>query len=219
MSEIRVGATVFGTGGELGTVEAVVIDPTEGAVTHLVVGHELLGPRVLVELRHITVATPDAVTVALDSQALRALGRFDEPGYNTGSGVWTAAQMDYEPGSYFLEPFASPLDTLAATSYERIPKGEVTIRRHDEVYSNDGTRVGHVDEFLVDPADGHISHVVLREGHVFAHDRDVVVPLGGATIEEGRVVLGLALPALHELERIPVTRHGHVAGPAVDPKA
>lgn len=210
MTELRVGAAVRGRDGDLGKVDALVIDPTNQVVTHLVVAHEPLGRRVLVPRDKVERSSPDVVEVDLSEDTFHACELFDEPAYNVPDDGYQPPDLAYEPGAYFLEPFASPLDGWALADHERIPKGEITIRRGDEVLSRDGTRVGHVDEFLVDPADGHVTHIVLREGHILRHDDDVVAPVGGATFEEGRVILGIAIDALRAVERIPVTRHGHV---------
>ncbi len=210
MGELRVGSAVVGTEGGLGKLDAIVIDPTTTTVTHLVVAHEALGRRVLVPLDVVTSSTPDAIAVDLTEKTFRECTPFDEPAFNVPDAGYTG-DLGYEPGAYFLEPFASPLDGFNNPDLERIPKGEVTIRRGDEVHARDGSRVGHVDELLIDPTDGHVSHVVLREGHVLRHDDDVVAPIGGAVIEEGRVILGLTIDELHALERIPVKRHGHVS--------
>ena len=209
MGELRVGAAITGPEGELGKVDALVIDPTTTTVTHLVVVHEALGRRVLVPLANVASSTPDEVRVDLTEEQFKACELFDEPAFNVPEAGY-AGDLGYEPGAYFLEPFASPLDGFNRPDLERIPQGEVTIRRGDEVYSKDGTRVGHVDELLIDPSDGHVTHVVLRKGHVLRHE-DIVVPIGGAIIEEGRVVVGLPIDALHELPHIRVKRHGHVS--------
>lgn len=214
MSEYRVGASVQGSAGEaLGKLDTLIIDPTTRQVTHLVVSHDRLGPRVLVPEGKVTAATPDDVTVGLTVDELHECERFDLPDFNEPDESWSNDEVMLDPGSYFLEPFASPLDGYILSTHERIPKGEVSVRRGSEVFSSDGTKVGHVDEFLVDPADGHITHVVLREGHTFKHDDDVVIPVTSATsVEEDRVVLDLDLHQVDALERIPVTRHGHVRG-------
>lgn len=205
------GASVEGVDGRLGKVDAVIIDPTTRTVTHLVVLHDRLGPRILVPIDAVTGADPEVVTVELDEAGLHACPRFDEPSFNVPSEDWSHGEVVLDPGSYFLEPYATPFDGWPLAGHERIPKGEISIRRGDEVCSSDGTRVGHVDEFLVDPADGQITHVVLRQGHVLRHDDDVVIPVSAATVfEEGRVVLDLDLPAVEALPKIPVRRHSHV---------
>jgi len=188
----------------------LVIDPTVGAVTHLVVGHEMLGRRVLVPLTAVRSSSPDAVDVQLTEADFDECELFDEPAFNVPGDGYQPPGGALEPGAYFLEPFASPLDGWALADHERIPKGEITIRRGDEVVASNGENLGHVDELLVDPSDGHVTHVVLREGHIFRHDDDVVVPIGGATFGEGRVALGLDVEQVQALPRIPVKRHGHV---------
>lgn len=213
MSEFRVGAVVAGSGVELGKLDALIIDPTTRQVTDLVVSHDRLAPRLVVPISKVTEATPEVVTLDLDEDELHDCARFDEPNFNQPGDDWSKGEVMLDPGSYFLEPFASPLDGWVLATHEHIPKGEVSIRRGSEVYSSDGTRIGHVDEFLVDPPDGHITHVVLREGHVFARDDDVVIPVSNAThVEEGRVLLDIDLDQVNALDRIPVKRHGHVRG-------
>ncbi len=214
MSQLRVGATVTGSDGDLGKVDALIVDPTSPSVTHLVVAPHRLGPRVLVAVPDITAATPDSIVVALDAAALARCDRFDEPNFDLPDQASTYDELALDPGSYFLEPYVSPIDGWALAEHERMPKGEVSIRRGDEVRSSDSHRVGHIDEFLVDPTDGHITHVVLRQGHVFRHDDDVVIPVGAATrFEEGQVVLDLDVAAIEALPKIPVKRHRHVEQP------
>ncbi len=54
---------------------------------------------------------------------------------------------------------------MISVEYERIPPGELAVRRGARVETTDG-HAGRVDEFLVNPADGYITHLVLREGHL-----------------------------------------------------
>lgn len=211
MGELRVGASVQATDGAVGHVDALIVDPVRREVTHLVVARSLADPRVLVGVEHVTGADPDAVRLDLDAPAVAALEHFDEPAYLSPDGDWVDEDLVLAPSTYFLEPFATPLDAALLADHERIPPGEVAVRRGMEVVSADGTHVGHVDELLVDPTDGHVTHVVLRQGHLLRHDDDVVIPVRAATrFEPGRVILDLDLPALAALERIPVRRHGHV---------
>lgn len=216
MAELRVGAAVRGTDGELGTVDSLVIDPVRAVVTDLVVRSGPEAVRALVPMGSVRSSTPDEVVVDLDRAGLAACEPFDEPGYHAPDIEWQSAELAFEPGAYYLQPFASPLEGWVLEDHERIPLGEVTVRRGDIVVSSDGTEVGHVDELLVDPADGGVTHVVLREGHLLTRDDDVVVPVAGATFAEGTVRLGIDLAAVHALDHLPVKRHGHVVASAVD---
>lgn len=211
MQELRVGARVRGTTGDLGKVDALIIDPITREITHLVLECSPVEPRVLVPTDTVTDADPGTVAVAISHDGLSALDRFDEPAYNIPDAELPLEGLVLDPGSYFLEPFATPLDGFAIADHERIPRGEIAIRRGAEVVSIEGQRVGHVDEFLVDPADGQITHLVLRQSHLLRRGDDIVVPVHTATrFEDDRVVLDLDFSAVEALDKIPVRRHGHV---------
>jgi sporulation protein YlmC with PRC-barrel domain len=210
VSQFRVGAVVRGPQGELGKIDALIVDPTSRRVTHLVVLRHRLGPRVLVPERAVLDATPEVVSVSLDDAGIEQCDLFDEPSYDRPDPAVTYDELALDPGSYFLEPYVSPIEGWVLAEHERIPKGEVSIRRGDDVLASDGSRLGQVDEFLVDPADGHITHIVLRQGHVFRHDDDVLIPVGSARFDEGQVVLDLDAAAVEALPKIPVQRHRHV---------
>lgn len=62
-------------------------------------------------------------------------------------------------------PYTIPETEMISVEYERIPPGELAVRRGARVETTDG-HAGRVDEFLVNPADGYITHLVLREGHL-----------------------------------------------------
>ena len=55
-----------------------------------------------------------------------------------------------------------------------------------DVYATDG-RVGKVDEFLVDASDNHVTHLVLREGHLW-NQWDVMVPVSAVDRVEKETV-------------------------------
>ena len=87
-------------------------------------------------------------------------------------------------------------------SYDRVPRGEVEVRRASAVISADGHSLGEVDGFLVD-ADKHITHFVLEHGHLWGR-KEVTIPIGPvARVERDAVYVALskdevgALPAVH----------------------
>lgn len=216
MSELRAGAKVEGTDGHLGEVDALIIDPTTEVVTHLVVTHHRLDPRLLVPVDHVVDAAPDRIALDLSGEQLEGCTRFDEPAFVAGDDTWAYGNVVLDPGMYFLEPFATPVDGWPMTDYERIPRGELAFRRGTAVHSADGTKVGHLDEFLVDPADGHVTHLVLRQGHLLRHDDDVVIPMSHAQLVEDSVIrLDLTVDEVAALPHVPVKRHAHVRDAAL----
>jgi len=59
--------------------------------------------------------------------------------------------------------------------HQQIPPGELSVSRGTRVEATDGF-VGQVDEFVVDPGNGTITHLVMREGHLWGK-KDVIIPV------------------------------------------
>lgn len=67
-------------------------------------------------------------------------------------------------------------------------------------------RVGRVDEFIVNPDTGHITHMILREGHLWGDD-ELSVPVSEiAKIDEDVVYLKLNKKQVNALPTIKVER-------------
>jgi uncharacterized protein YifN (PemK superfamily) len=87
----------------------------------------------------------------------------------------------------------------------QIPAGELAVRRGTRVEATDGY-VGHVDEFVVNPENGHITHLVMREGHLWGQ-KDVVIPLSAmGETREDTVFLKLDKHQIESLPTFPVRR-------------
>jgi sporulation protein YlmC with PRC-barrel domain len=211
--QLRVGARVRSSDDLLGKLDALIVDPTERRVTHLVVSDHLVAPRRLVPKARVMESTPDEVTLDVSRDEFESFEAFDEPDYNVPEDIASLGQLQIDPGFYYLEPYATPADGWLLSEHERVPKDEVALRRGVEVLSADGKHVGHVDEFLVDPQDGQVTHVVLRTGTLFKK-RDVVVPVRRTSeFDDVALRLDLTVDELGELPRIPVKRHRHVGSP------
>jgi hypothetical protein len=106
-------------------------------------------------------------------------------------------------------PYATPDQTIYATEeIQQIPPGELTVQRGTRVEARDGY-VGKVDEFVVNPENGHISHLVMREGHLWGQ-KDVIIPLSalspmGKTSEDA-VFLKLDKKQIESLPTFPLHR-------------
>ncbi len=64
-------------------------------------------------------------------------------------------------------------------TYDKVPLGEVAIRRGERVHAIDG-EIGRVEGLVVDPADHEVTHVLLQEGHLWGR-RQVAIPIGEVT--------------------------------------
>jgi hypothetical protein len=70
-------------------------------------------------------------------------------------------------------------------TYDRVPTGEVEVRRGDAVHATDGT-IGSVQGLVIDPSDHHVTHVLLNEGHLWGK-KEVAIPISAVTrvVEDG----------------------------------
>jgi hypothetical protein len=81
----------------------------------------------------------------------------------------------YGSGSYYDMPYVTPeVPVYESKTGQQITVGKMAVRRGTPVEATDGY-VGKVDEFVVN-RDGHISHLVMREGHLWGK-KDVIIPL------------------------------------------
>ena len=92
-------------------------------------------------------------------------------------------------------------------SFDRVPKGEVEVRRASVVISTDGHLLGEVDGFVVG-ADEHITHFVLERGHLWGR-KEVTIPIGAvARVESDAVHVALSKDEVGALPAVRVGRHG-----------
>jgi hypothetical protein len=112
----------------------------------------------------------------------------------------------YLPGGYALWPYVLPLDeNFVEIVHERIPNGETALHRGSQVEAVDGP-VGPIDELLVDREKGHITHLVLRHGHLWGK-KDVVIPVSAIReIRADEVFLNLSKQAIEAMPAIPIKR-------------
>jgi sporulation protein YlmC with PRC-barrel domain len=183
----------------------VIINPVSRQVTHLVVKEKgLVTHEHLVPIEWVTEATPELVHLRCTSEQLSSLEPFVETRY------LREPLPDYErmAGTYYLHPYRVPeVVTTVSVRERRIPPGELAVHRGARVKAIDG-QVGQVDEFLVDPQDCHITHLILREGHLWGQ-QDVTIPVSEIDhVEEDIVFLKLDKQSIEALPSIPVHRGG-----------
>jgi hypothetical protein len=90
------------------------------------------------------------------------------------------------------------------TSFDRVPKGEVEIRRSSLVMSSDDQDLGRIDGFVVEG--DHITHVVLERGHLWGK-RDVTIPIAAVVdVKTDAVRLGMSRDEVGALPAVRVHR-------------
>jgi hypothetical protein len=89
--------------------------------------------------------------------------------------------------------------------YKHIPRGELAVHRAAKVRALDG-RVGRMEKFLVDPRTQHITHLVVRKGHLW-NRKDVTLPIAAlGYFGEDTVYLKLDKHTINPLPGVPVRR-------------
>jgi sporulation protein YlmC with PRC-barrel domain len=207
--EIPLNAKVECTDGLCGRSVYVLINPVIGEVTHLVVKENSSHIEYVVPVEVVSETTADTIRLRCSLVDLKKMEPFiktmfiEERMPDSNEGVYGAYGMGY----YYYVPYITPEKIVQMPVKERqVPPGEFAVRRGTRVEATDGY-VGHVDEFVVNPENGHITHLVMREGHIWGQ-KDVIIPLSAMNeAGEETVFLKLAKHQIESLPTFPVKRH------------
>jgi sporulation protein YlmC with PRC-barrel domain len=212
---LELGQPVHCRDGAFGELADVVIDPARRRVTHLVVEpHHRHSLARLVAAELATPADGDDPVIRLHCTAdeLHGLPAVQDFAY-LRFGELPVADPDWDVGieSVLVAPYFDAigfgggpldLDPRVALIYDRIPKGEIEIRRASAVFSADGHRIGHVNGFVVAPDEG-IADVVVERRHLVRR-REIAVPIGAvARLATDSVTLDLTK---RQVDRLPLAR-------------
>ena len=217
---LEIGNRVRCTDGVYGELADIVIDPLEKRVTHLVVqpeqgeGEARLVPIQLAKGRDDEQREIELECTLDEAQGFESVHEFaylrlgespaEDPDWDVG--VEDVLAMPYYAG---LDEGTYPgaLDSHVTVYYDRVPKGQVEVRRSSAVISADGHSLGEVDGFVVD-ADEHITHFVLERGHLWGR-KEVTIPIGAvARVESDAVHVALSKDEVGALPAVRVGRHG-----------
>jgi sporulation protein YlmC with PRC-barrel domain len=190
--DIPINVDVRCADGTCGRSTYIVIDPATWQVTHVVVREQRFPhTEYLVPVDWVVEATPSSIRLRCTAHQLVEAEPFMETEY-------VPIEMPPYAGSETLWPYR-----LLPLQHEQIPLGELALQPGAGVEATDG-RVGRVDELLVEPITGQITHLVLREGHLWGQ-KNVTIPVAQIDrIEEDTVYLKLDKQALAKLPAIPV---------------
>jgi sporulation protein YlmC with PRC-barrel domain len=214
---LDLGSPVECSDAKVGELADVVIDPTTRRVTHLVVEpHHRHDQAQLVPVELARGDDGDAIRLGCTQTEFAELPRIAEIEYlRLGEFPVEDPRWDVGIGEMLALPYYDAVDMPAnvivdyeqhvTVTYDRVPKGEVEIRRASSVNSSDGHFLGHVDGFVVD-GEQHVGHIVLEHGHLWGK-REVAIPIGAvARVENDAVYLSLSKDDVEALEPMPVHR-------------
>lgn len=190
------------TDGHCGVSTHIVLNPVSEQVSHIVV--EEKGSSAVERLVSVMLVANTAAEVIVLSCTRDEFARL-EPFSQTDFLYANLPQHAVDPNLTMLWPFVVPVKRIVDDKIRRIPLGELTVRRGARVRASDGF-VGRVDEFIVGPVSGNITHLVLREGHPWK-EKDVTIPLADIDrIEEKVVYLKIDKQTIASMPSVPVKR-------------
>jgi hypothetical protein len=211
--EIPLQAQVECTDGICGRSEYVLINPVSDQVTNLVVkGDSSPNTEYIVPVDFMVETIADTIRLSCSKAELEKMDPFVDTKFvkemipdryaKSGGGMYGA-------GSYYYLPYDIPDKTIyASVEYQQIPPGELAVSRGTRVEATDGY-VGKIDEFVVNPETGHITHLVMREGHLWGQ-KEVIVPLSAMSpmgkTSEDTVFLNLDKHQIESLPTFPLQR-------------
>lgn len=191
-SEYHIGAEVAGSDGLLGHLIWVTLDPLGRRLTHLAVEPtHRVGLARLVPVGAVT-STGPPIRVELDQEGFDRLEHAEETWFVPYQG---GADDFVGPASAMAWPYFGVAGAGAGTGIggissplvsDKVPVGEVEVRRGDQVRASDGD-IGRVQGLVVDPADYHVTHILLQEGHLWGR-KQVAIPIGAVRPRNGDMI-------------------------------
>jgi sporulation protein YlmC with PRC-barrel domain len=208
IKDIPMDTKVRCTDGKCGKSTYVIVNPVEKAITHFVVKYKKLPENRdrLVPVAKIADISEGLISLSCSRAELAKMQPFTTTRYvKTEAPLYIETVVGEDPYGYFAEPVVA-LDTDVASVPEvHIPAHELAIYRGMDVSTGEG-KVGAVDEMVVDPDSGNITHLLMRKGHLWGK-KDVAIPVTAIdVVDKDRVFLNIDKEAIGALPAVPVKR-------------
>jgi sporulation protein YlmC with PRC-barrel domain len=207
-AQFTIGTGVSCSNGAVGRVSRVIVDPLAQQVTHLVVQPEhrpdlgRLVPLGLVggtagEIRlRCTKAEFDRLEHALETRFIPATTGYAGFGYGAG-------EVSYWPFHGLGGGRGAETGTPAQmVTTETVPLGEVAVCRGDRVHATDGD-IGRVQGLVIERGSGHVTHVLLQEGHLWGR-KEVAIPISAVASTSGGIRLRMSKQEVQDLPPVDI---------------
>lgn len=178
--KIPLKAKVICKDGEYGSIKELLIDPVKEKATHVVVENKHNNLQVILPIEDVdyssdTVINLDFTAGEIDKYPAFLVHEFVKvPNIDQDALYWGVDPVMTH--TYTMFPYVMHEGNASVeVSREVIPKGEMKVKKGMTVLDNSGKKVGKIDEFIVERESEHITHIVMRTGHVFGK-KEVAVP-------------------------------------------
>ena len=202
MTAFSLGIEARCTDGVCGHVVQVVLDPLDTTLTHLIVEPEhQRGQGRLVPIDLVT-PEPDHVDLRCTRDDFDRLEVVEAVRFLQGIEGYTAS--GYGVDDVLLWPYYQR-DAQVPIVVATLPVSEVAVQRGEQLHATDGW-IGDVEGLIVDGATRHVSHVLLKEGHLFGR-KEVAVPIAAvASVTNDGIRLSMSK---HEVSDLPAVDFRH----------
>lgn len=215
-AEFTIGSHVSCSDGDCGELRRVVVDPLSRRLTHLVVEPSDGGLARLVPV-DLVASSEGGISLRCPKARFDELEEAEEVHFLPGApGEW-----GYQPGQMMSWPYyglgmggmsmglgglghgtGGPPAVPEAVTEDRLPPGEVEVRRGDSVHATDGD-IGRVQGLVVNQTDHRVTHILLQEGHLWGK-KDVAIPIDAVTGVKAGVELRLSKDEVRDLPPVEI---------------
>jgi sporulation protein YlmC with PRC-barrel domain len=180
----------------------IILNPVTEQISHFVVKeNKSPGVERLVSIKLVAQTASEVILLSCSKEEFSRLEPFNEPDFLYAD----IPQHATDPNLTMLWPYVVPVKRILDDKIRRIPPGELAVHRGARVRATDGW-VGHVDEFMVGPVSGNITHLVLRESNLLKK-KDITIPVSEIErIEEDAVYLKIDKDTIASMPSVPVKR-------------
>jgi uncharacterized protein YrrD len=166
-------------GREAGRIDRVVVDPSTGAITHLVVKKGLLLTRdKVVPVDQVDTTTNDQVLLKKNADKVEEFPDFEETEHIPVGGLEDFGQRESEQARRVIwyhtrtgvpwwrpDPYPGHRKPLFTKKAERnIPEGSVSLEEGAKVVDAKGASVGQVEDVYAEPVEHRLTHVLVSTG-------------------------------------------------------
>lgn len=197
---ISLDAKAMCSDGLCGYLDHVILKSANEEITHLVISDEKdHGTEYLVPVNFVTKSNHERIRLNCTRNELKAMPIFNKEEYVPRS------VFNFQIKPYLLTTHAVIPGRYVPIKVEQIPAGELAVKKGASVEAKDG-QVGFVDEFLINPDDNRLSHLILRQGHLWGKE-EITIPVDEVErLEEDTVYLKLSKSEVESLPTIPIHR-------------
>ena len=203
MTNIPINAKVECTDGPLGKTTNVIVNPVTKKVTHIVVKDKGLPDNAtrIVPFTKVAGATHEQISLNCSKADVAGMPPFIESRLIQES----VSGQAYSSGEAYVSQYVYNNTAYDVLPEEHVPAGELAICSGMHVAASDG-KVGRLDELVLDPESGDITHLLMREGHLWGK-KHVAVPASAINYVDADIVhLNIDKAAVEAMPSVAVSR-------------